>query len=126
MKPSNPILALLGATFAIALLVLSAQASELPYLGEWSNGRGETLVVTAKTIQLGKNKPVPYHDITRATDGETFHLQITAAGHVNAFNGKFLEVSCTGEKMRIVSYASGADLMQAENPESDVTWFRDK
>ena len=120
----NP--ALLCAIGAVALCVTSARATELPYLGEWSNGRGETLVVTEKTIQFAHNKPVAYRDITRASDGESFHLQITAAGRVNAFPGKFLQVSCEGDKMRIVSYASGADLMQDKNMLSDVTWFRDE
>jgi hypothetical protein len=124
IKPSNLILALFGTICAIALLVPPARASELPYLGEWSNGRGETLVVTARTMQFGNGKPATYRDITRATDGETFHLQITA-GRLSAL-GEYLQVSCSGDKMRIVSYVSGADLMHDENVMSDVTWFRDK
>jgi hypothetical protein len=125
MKSSIRILTFLALIGAVSLLVPSAQASALPYLGEWSNGRGETLVITAKTLQFGEGKPLPYRDITRATDGQTFQLQITAAGQVNGM-GKFLQVSCAGEKMHVVSYASGADLMHDENVASDVTWFRDK
>ena len=124
IKSSN--LRLLWAIGVIALLVGSARATELPYLGEWSNGRGETLVVTEKTIQFADNKPVAYRDITKATDGESFHLQITAGGRVNAFPGKFLQVSCDGDKMRIASYASGSDLMQDKNMLSEVTWFREE
>ncbi|MEY2557188.1 MAG: hypothetical protein QOE34_613 [Verrucomicrobiota bacterium] len=125
MKSSIRILTFLALIGAVSLLVPSAQASALPYLGEWSNGRGEALVITAKILQFGEDKPLPYRDITRATDGQPFQLQITAAGQVNGM-GKFLQVSCAGEKMRIVSYASGADLMHDENVASDVTWFRDK
>ena len=114
---------------ALALLVLIAGAAtaadDLPYLGSWSNGRGETLVITTKTIQFNDDRPLPYRDITRATDGSMFELQINARGAANGFGGNTLGVECEGDSMKITAYASHAAYMQEEDPQSVVTWFRD-
>lgn len=115
----------LAAVF-VALSIITARASELPYLGEWSNGRGEALTITEKTIQFAQNSPVPYRDITRATDGASFELQITAPGEVNAFPGKFLGLVLAGESMEMTFYPSHAAYMQAEDAQGFVTWFRDE
>src|SRR6266403_1574488 len=48
------------------------------YVGEWSNGRGETLVITGSTIKFGSDRAVPYRDVTRVTNGREFHLEITS------------------------------------------------
>ena len=48
--------------------------SREPYVGEWSNGRGDTLVITGSTIKFGRDKAVPYRDVTRVTNGREFHL----------------------------------------------------
>jgi len=102
-----------------------AASDEPPYLGEWSNGRGETLTITAKTIQFADDKPVAYRDVTRATDGESFELQITTRGEVNAFAGKTLAVVIDGDTMKMTGYLSHADYMQEKNPQQIVTWERD-
>lgn len=95
------------------------------YIGRWSNGRGETLTITAKTMQFADDKPVPYRDVTRATDGKSFELQITARGDVNAFAGKTLALAIEGDTMKMVGYLSNADYMQGKNPQQIVTWERD-
>ena len=112
-----------------ALLVFAAPASrsadELPYLGTWSNGRGETLVITAKTIRFGENRALPYKDVTRTTDGSAFELQITARDAVEPFGGNTLGVECDGDSMKITAYASHAEYMQDGEPQSVVTWFKE-
>lgn len=112
-----------------ALIVLAATAArgaeDLPYLGSWSNGRGETLVISAKTIRFGEDRAVGYKDITRATDGSTFELQITARGGENAFGGNTLGVECDGDSMKVTAYRSHAEYMQEADPQSVVTWFKD-
>ncbi len=117
------------ALLLVALLFLAAgnarAAEDQPYLGRWSNGRGETLVVTEKTIRFGDDRALPYRDVTRATDGATFELQITARGTANGFGGNTLGVECDGDSMKITAYASHADYMQGGEPQSVVTWFKD-
>lgn len=117
----------LRALFACTLLASAAfAADETPYIGEWSNGRGETLVITTKTICFANDKPVPYRDLTRATDGKSFTLEITAPGEVNAFAEKFLAVQFEDDdEMQIVGYKSLADLSQDKNPGSKVIWYKD-
>ncbi|MEO5722688.1 MAG: hypothetical protein ABIR71_14655 [Chthoniobacterales bacterium] len=105
---------------------LAAGASEPPYLGEWSNGRGETLTITEETIQFADERPVKYRDITRASDGASFELQITAPGEINAFPGKTLAVVLEDDSMRVTSYVSHADYMQERDAQSVVTWFKDE
>lgn len=109
----------------IVMLPTVTASEERPYLGEWSNGRGETLKVTASTIQFGKDKPVGYRDVTRATDGSDFELQITGAGKVNAFPGKTLALHCEDDTMKMTGYASHADYMQGGEVQMEVTWDRD-
>ena len=117
------------ATCAAAVLVLTGAAAraseELPYIGSWSNGRGETLVITEKTIRFADNRALPYRDITRATDGSTFELQITAKGAANGFGGNTLGVECEGDSMKITAYASHAAYMQGGDAQSVITWFKE-
>jgi hypothetical protein len=121
-----------GAAFsALVLLVVAATCplfanGELPYIGSWSNGRGETLVITAKTLQFADDEPVPYRDITRATDAETFLLHITASGEVNAFAEKFLGVVITSDSMTVTGYPSQVAYMEDRDAGSVVTWFKDE
>jgi hypothetical protein len=114
---------------ALALLCTSGgivRASEAqPYLGAWSNGRGETLAITATTVRFAEDKPVPYRDVTRATDGTLFELQLTAAGEVNGFGGKTLVLELEDDALKITAYASHGDSMQEKDPQSVVTWYRE-
>ena len=118
--------ALLAAVAAVVVVGgVFAASEDRPYLGTWSNGRGETLVVTERTIRFGDDRAVPYRDVTRATDGSAFELQITAHGEVNAFPGKTLGVEVEQDTMKIRSYASHAAYMHGDDPQSEVTWYRD-
>lgn len=107
-------------------LLFAGPPEKAAYLGEWSNGHGDTLVITEKAIRFAQDQPIPYRDLTRATDGKTFALQITAIGEVNAFAQKFLAVDCDDDEMRMIGYTSSEDLLKEKNPGSNVTWYRDK
>ena len=110
-------------TFTAALFASAAE--QPPYLGRWSNGRGETLIVTQKTLKFADDKPVPFSDVTPAGNGRRFELRITAPGEVNAFPGKSLMVTCEGNSMEMIGYRSHVDLMQERNRRQIVTWERD-
>jgi len=100
-----------------------------PYVGEWSNGRGEILIITSSTIKFGNDKAVPYRDITRVTNGREFHLEITTDAKLNYLT-KFLHVSFgEGEKtdqMKMTLYDSRKDMEDGENSQGEATWDRDK
>ena len=38
----------------------SASVPQPTYIGQWSNGRGDTLAITATTIRFANDKPVKY------------------------------------------------------------------
>ena len=107
-------------------LPLVATAAPLRYLGEWYNGRGETLAITKKTLRYADNKPVPYRDVTRAADAKAAELLITAAADVNAFPGKTLRVLCEKDAMTMTTYASHADCIAGANALSTATWFKEQ
>ena len=121
----------LGRLVCCLLLLLPRPAGagpssrEFPYRGHWSNGRGETLVVTADSLLFAGGRAVPYRDVTRAGDGHVFELQITARGEVNGFSGKFLSVTCRRGQMTVTDFASHVDLFQEHDPLGEVTWFQD-
>lgn len=101
-------------------------AGDFPYRGRWSNGRGETLLITAKTLRFAGDPAVPYRDITRATDGNLFALQIIANRAVNGFGGNFLSVRCQGKtEMKLRGFASHADLLQDRDLVMEATWYQD-
>jgi len=86
-------------------------------MGKWSNGRGEMLAITAKTIQFASDKPVTYSDVTKATNGQEFNLEVTSEGKLNYLT-KYLHVS-TGEgdkpdEMKMTLYNSRKDLEEAK------------
>jgi hypothetical protein len=100
-----------------------------PYIGSWSNGRGDTLVITGSTIKFGRDKAVSYRDITRVTDGKEFNLEITTREELNYLT-KFLHISMAGgdktDEMKMTLYDSRKDLEAAENSQGEATWYRDK
>ncbi len=121
----NFTLVFLALLLGSAFLLPAAEEEAPPYIGNWSNGRGETLKITRRTIQFAENDPVPYRDITRATDGSAFELQITARGEVNAFAGKFLGLACGEDSMEMVGYRSHGDYLEEKNPQERVRWEKD-
>jgi len=77
-------------------------ADVLPYVGSWSNGRGEILTITKTTLQFGDDRPVLYRDVTRVTDGTTyFELLITTSGKNSAFDAKTLGAALEKDSMTI-------------------------
>ena len=100
-----------------------------PYVGSWSNGRGDTLVITESTVRFGRDKAVNYRDITRVTDGKEFNLEITTKGELNYLT-KFLHISIAdGDKpdeMKMTLYDSRKDMEDGKNSQGEATWYRDK
>jgi hypothetical protein len=98
--------------------------SSQPYIGEWSNGRGETLSVTSTTIKFGKDRKLTYKNLTKVTDGTYFTIQLTSSGKINFFQ-KFLSLKVDGKQMKMVGYNSYKDMYSGENQGLEVNWYRD-
>ena len=109
------------------ILVSSAtRADDAPlYVGSWSNGRGETLVITSKTMQFGDDRPFSFRDVTRVSDGESYELQITTRGEINGFPGKTLHLTFEKDSMQMTGYKSHAEFMQGGDVQMEVTWYKD-
>jgi len=121
---------ILALTCMLAFSVTAATSGPpAPYLGDWSNGRGETLSIKAKTIQFASDKAVPYRDITRVTNGQEFDLEITSEGKLNYLT-KFIHLSMAeGDKpaeMKATLYDSFKDMQDGQNSQGEATWYRDK
>ena len=118
------------AVFLLAgLTSYAAKKWKDPYVGSWSNGRGDILVITGGTIKFGRDKAVSYRDITRVTDGKQFNLEITTRGELNYLT-RFLHISMAEDdksnEMKMTLYDSRNDLEAAENSQGEATWYRDK
>jgi hypothetical protein len=95
-------------------------------VGEWSNGRGETLVITATSLQFGSDKPVTYRDVTKVTDGNLFYLEITSPGKLNYFT-RYMAVSLEEDgELKTTMYDSYADMFNGDNSQGEATWDRDR
>jgi len=120
---------MLAVSLLAALTIHAGGTWKDPYVGEWSNGRGDTLVITGSTIKFGRDKAVNYHDITRVTNGKEFNLEITTKGQLNYLT-KFLHVSFgegdKSDEMKMTLYDSRKDLEAGENSQGEATWYRDK
>jgi len=107
----------------------SAGLKPLPYIGKWSNGRGDPLAITAGTIRFGSDNAVNYRDVTKATNGQEFNLEVVSAGKLNYLT-KYLHIS-TGEgdkpdEMKMTLYDSRKDMEDGENSQGEATWYRDE
>ena len=99
--------------------------AKLPYLGKWSNGRGERLSVTERTLKFNSDRAVTYRDVTKVTDGNHFSLEITSRGKLNYFT-KFLALEINGNEMKMTLYNSYQEMFDGKNPQGESTWDRDK
>lgn len=116
---------IVAAIFVCSLAALCLYAADPPYLGAWSNGRGETLSISKSSLQFADNKPASYRDVTSGPDDGRFELLITAPGNVNAFPGKTIAVECEGELMGMMTFASHAKYLEGKDPLSVVHWYKD-
>jgi len=100
-----------------------------PYVAAWSNRQGGRLIITGSTIKFGDEKPVPYHDVTRVTNGREFRLEIMSDAKLNYLT-RFLDVSFgEGDKrdqMRVTLYNSRKDMETGENSQGAAIWYRDR
>jgi hypothetical protein len=108
----------------LAVATIPAPA-KMPYTGRWSNGRGETLAITARSLQFANDRPVYYRDVTKVTDGHHFSIQITSRGKINYFS-KFLALSVEKGEMTMTLYNSYREMFDGENSQGESTWYRDK
>jgi hypothetical protein len=104
-------------------------SSSATYVGQWSNGRGETLAVTATTIRFANDKAVKYRDVTKVTNGREFHLEVTSEGKLNYLT-KFLSLSmgegAKPDEMKMTLHNSYKDMVDGANSQGEATWYRDK
>jgi hypothetical protein len=106
-------------------VAIAPAPAKMPYIGRWSNGRGETLAVTARALRFANDRPVYYRDVTKVTDGHHFSIQITSRGKINYFS-KFLALSVEKGEMTMTLYNSYREMFDGENSQGESTWYRDK
>jgi hypothetical protein len=105
-----------------AAAIPRAQATP-PYIGNWSNGRGESLSITRRTLRFANDKPVRYQDVTRVTDNRRFAIKITSKGKINYFS-KFLVLEVNKDEMKMTLYSSYEDMFNGQNSQGETTWYR--
>jgi hypothetical protein len=106
-------------------LATALAPAKLPYLGKWSNGRGESLTVTTTTLRFNSDRAATYRDVTKVTDGNHFSLEITSRGKLNYFT-RFIALEVNGSEMKMTLYNSSQDMFDGNNLQGESTWERDK
>jgi len=112
------------AAFLLAAFTTVSADDEEAYFGEWSNNHGDVLLMTAQTIQLNDDKPMPYDDITEDSDGSFYLLQITTSGESNSFDGKFIRITFgrDADRFTLTTYRTHADALNQRNEASHSEW----
>ena len=112
------------AGFLLAAFTTVSADDEEAYFGEWSNNHGDVLLMTAQTIQLNDDKPMPYDDITEDSDGSFYLLQITTSGESNSFDGKFIRITFgrDADRFTLTTYRTHADALNQRNEASHSEW----
>ena len=118
------------AHLALVLLSLpvSVASAEKPpepprYLGEWSDGRGVVLVVTANKLRLGSHA-ASFKEVFRSKDARFFRFQVTSSG--SGFDGRFIRVEVGREEMQMREYRTLADCLNDKQVAAVVAWSRDR
>jgi hypothetical protein len=114
-----------AARLSHAAVALVPAPAKMSYIGRWSNGRGETLSITARTLRFASDRPVSYRDVTKVTDGNHFSIQITTRGKINYFS-RFLALEIGKSEMKMTQYNSYREMFDGENSQGESTWYRDK
>ena len=96
---------------------------ELRYIGEWSDGRGEVLVVTANKLRVG-SRTSSYKEIARSKDERSFRFQVTSGG--GGLDGRFLSIEVGREEMSMREYRTLADCLDDKGVAAVVAWSRDR
>ena len=113
--------------FLFLLLPLSVGRAEKPhelrYIGEWSDGRGEVLVVTANKLRVG-SRTSSYKETARSKDERFFRFQLTSGG--GGFGGKYISVEVGREEMTMREYRTLADCLDDRQVAAVTAWSRDR
>jgi len=103
----------------------TAQVDEAPYFGDWENNRGDTLQITAAAIQVNKEKPARYDDITEDSDEQSFFvLQIKDLTALSYFGGNFLRITFgkDPDHFTMSIYKTLPDTLKQQNEVKRIEW----
>ena len=118
-------------TFCVAGLLLlgafTAAFADKPvvprYIGEWSDGRGQVLVVTASKFRLGSHAS-SFKEVFRSKDERFFRFDITSGG--GGFDGRYISIEVGREEMQMREYRSQADRLNDKQVAGVIAWSRDR
>ena len=113
----------LVASFSLSAASRAEKPREARYIGEWSDGRGTVLQVTAGKFRVGSHAS-SFKENFRSTDERSFRLQITSGG--GGFDGRFLRVEVGREEMQMREYRTLADCLNDKGVAAVVAWSRDR
>lgn len=95
----------------------------LCYLGEWSDGRGTVLLITANTWRMGSHL-ASYKEIARSKDLRSFRFHLISGA--SGFHGNYFNVEISREEMRMRGYQTLADCMDDKRASEVISWERDR
>ncbi len=121
MKP----ICLAAVLFALSVAATFAEKPPEPprYIGEWSDGRGVVLVVTANKLRLGSHA-ASFKEIFHSQDERFFRFQVTSGG--SGFDGRFIRIEVGREEMQMREYRTLADCLNDKQVAAVVAWSRDR
>ena len=110
--------------FSLSLAgALAGDPHVVRYIGEWSNGRGEVLVVTADKFRIG-GRVSSYKEVARSSDERFFRFHVTSGG--GGFDGRFVSIEVGREEMKMRQYRTLADCLADRQVAAVTAWSRDR
>lgn len=101
---------------------MPAGLSTKPYIGNWRNGRGETLRIGNGIIQFGSGGAMEYREVFRVAAARVFAVEILRVGSANM--RRFVSINTSDREIRLAYYDTLDDLQNGTNRKGEETWSK--
>ena len=93
-----------------------------PYLGEWRNGRGETLQINNGILRFGRGSNIEYREVFKMAAAGVYALELL--GNQRGGMRRFISVLVGRGEVKLSFYDTLEDLQNGRNVKGEETWSK--